>query len=106
MRRHIGYVGQEPVLFAVSIQANILMGDRNPTDQDLKRVVAQTQLKPWVDALPQKLETFVGNRGSQFSGGQKQRIAIARALLKKPCVLFLDEATSALDKSEKTMLMS
>lgn len=105
LRRHIGYVGQEPVLFAASIKVNIMQGWPEAGQADLERVTEAAQLS-FVSGLPDKMETFVGSGGSQFSGGQKQRIAIARALLKKPSVLFLDEATSALDNNSEKMIQS
>lgn len=101
LRRNIGYVGQEPVLFATTIRENILQGCHTASHETLMQACADAQLT-FVDHLPEKLDTYVGSGGSQFSGGQKQRIAIARALIKQAGVLFLDEATSALDnKSEK-----
>jgi len=104
LRRRIGYVGQEPVLFATSVKENILQGSIGATQDDIDRVVEDAELS-FVQALPEGLNTYVGSAGSQFSGGQKQRIAIAQALLKKTSVLFFDEATSALDnKSEKMIL--
>jgi len=105
LRNLIGYVGQEPVLFATSVEKNIRMGCPDATDDDVRRVVKQAQMT-FIDGLPDKLATYVGSGGSQFSGGQKQRIAIARALLKKPSVLFLDEATSALDNKSERMIQA
>eukprot|EP00931_Biecheleriopsis_adriatica_P061606 TRINITY_DN3704_c0_g1_i2.p1 TRINITY_DN3704_c0_g1~~TRINITY_DN3704_c0_g1_i2.p1 ORF type:complete len:1295 (-),score=340.44 TRINITY_DN3704_c0_g1_i2:505-4389(-) len=102
-RRQIGYVGQEPVLFATTVRDNILMGCKGSTDSDFKKAAEYAQLA-FVNDLTQKFDTFVGSGGNQFSGGQKQRIAIARALLKKPSVLFLDEATSALDSNSEGMI--
>mmetsp|Transcript_104268 Transcript_104268/g.185314 ORF Transcript_104268/g.185314 Transcript_104268/m.185314 type:complete len:1286 (-) Transcript_104268:252-4109(-) len=104
-RKQIGYVGQEPVLFATSARANIMMGCPGATEADFQRATADAQLD-FIEALPGKFETYVGSGGSQFSGGQKQRIAIARALLKKPSVLFLDEATSALDSASERMIQA
>mmetsp|Transcript_3666 Transcript_3666/g.8531 ORF Transcript_3666/g.8531 Transcript_3666/m.8531 type:complete len:1275 (-) Transcript_3666:341-4165(-) len=101
VRNLIGYVGQEPVLFATTIRQNILYGWPSATEDDIKKVVDLAEMA-FAKALPKGLDTFVGSGGSQFSGGQKQRVAIARAMLRKPQVLFLDEATSALDNvSEK-----
>jgi ABC-type multidrug transport system fused ATPase/permease subunit len=106
LRKCIGYVGQEPVLFATSIQDNILqgVGKDDPQAQDkLKKVLADAQCN-FINELPDKLDTYVGSGGLQMSGGQKQRIAIARALIKGASVLFCDEATSALDNSSEKMI--
>jgi len=105
-RKQIGYVGQEPVMFATSIRENILQGRPGATSQDLLQVADEAQLTEFINKLPEKFDTYVGSGGSQFSGGQKQRIAIARALIKKPSVLFLDEATSALDSRSEKMIQS
>ncbi|CAJ1383037.1 unnamed protein product, partial [Effrenium voratum] len=102
-RKQIGYVGQEPVLFATSVRANIMQGCVDASDDDFQKAARNAQLD-FVKSLPQDFDTYVGSGGSQFSGGQKQRIAIARALLKKPSVLFLDEATSALDSNSEKMI--
>lgn len=99
-RAQVGYVGQEPVLFAASVKANLIQSKSDATDEEIKKVAKMVQLD-FVNKLPQGFDTYVGSGGSQFSGGQKQRIAIARALLKNPSVLFLDEATSALDSNSE-----
>jgi len=103
LRRCIGYVGQEPVLFASSIRHNIMQGFPDATKEDFQKACADAQLS-FVENLPEKYNTFVGAGGGQLSGGQKQRIAIARALLKKASFLFLDEATSALDNTSEKMI--
>jgi len=105
LRRCIGYVGQEPVLFATSIRENIMQGAMSASNEDFSQACADANLG-FVEGLPKKYDTFVGSGGSQFSGGQKQRIAIARALLKKANFLFLDEATSALDNTSEKMIQS
>ncbi|RUP50036.1 P-loop containing nucleoside triphosphate hydrolase protein [Jimgerdemannia flammicorona] len=99
MRKHLALVGQEPVLFDLTIKENILYGtDREDvTEEELKEVAKSANIYNF-DAF----DTRVGDKGSQLSGGQKQRIAIARALIRRPKILLLDEATSALDsESEK-----
>mmetsp|Transcript_59499 Transcript_59499/g.139248 ORF Transcript_59499/g.139248 Transcript_59499/m.139248 type:complete len:1290 (-) Transcript_59499:79-3948(-) len=103
LRRCIGYVGQEPVLFASSIRHNIMQGNPDASKEDFTKACQDAQLT-FVDSLPEKYNTFVGAGGGQLSGGQKQRIAIARALLKKASFLFLDEATSALDNTSEKMI--
>jgi ABC-type multidrug transport system fused ATPase/permease subunit len=102
-RQQIGYVGQEPVVFATSVKENIMQGCSGASEADFREACRMAQLD-FVNNLPNKFNTYMGTGGSQFSGGQKQRVAIARALLKKPSVLFLDEATSALDTQSEKMI--
>ena len=97
LRSQIGYVGQEPVLFATSIRENLLLGKADASDEDIEEALRKSEAFDFVDELSKKMSTFVGSGGGQLSGGQKQRIAIARVLLKRPKLLLLDEATSALD---------
>jgi len=101
MRENIGYVGQEPVLFATSIRENLLMAKENATDDQIWDALKKANASEFVQGLPDKLDTFVGNSGTALSGGQKQRLAIARAILKNPKILLLDEATSALDRKNE-----
>ena len=98
LRSKIGYVGQEPVLFATSIRENLLLGNEEATSEDIDQALQKAEAYNFVYEQEDKLETYVGSDGGQLSGGQKQRIAIARALLKNPSILLLDEATSALDR--------
>lgn len=98
LRRQMGYVGQEPVLFATTIRENLLFGKEDATEEEIIQALSAAEALAFVNQLENKLETYVGIGGGQLSGGQKQRIAIARALLKKPKILLLDEATSALDR--------
>ncbi|KAI7832477.1 putative ABC transporter protein [Gamsiella multidivaricata] len=104
IRQHMALVGQEPVLFDMSIKDNILYGlpDSEGTMEQVEAAAKQANIHNFVLSLPNGYDTNVGDKGSQLSGGQKQRIAIARALIRNPKVLLLDEATSALDsESEK-----
>jgi ATP-binding cassette subfamily B (MDR/TAP) protein 1 len=103
LRSAVGYVGQEPVLFATSIRENIMQGAPGAGNDVLQKAVSDAQLG-FLDDLPDKMDTYVGSGGLQLSGGQKQRIAIARALVKQAKVLFLDEATSALDNVSEKMI--
>lgn len=104
LRQQIGLVNQEPALFATSIKENILYGKDDATLEELKRAVKLSDAQSFINNLPDRLETQVGERGIQLSGGQKQRIAISRAIVKNPSILLLDEATSALDaESEKSV---
>ncbi|KAF9168381.1 Multidrug resistance protein 1 [Actinomortierella ambigua] len=105
IRKHMALVGQEPVLFDISIGDNIRYGIPDGQSVDQEQVVAAARasnIHDFVMSLPNGYDTRVGDKGSQLSGGQKQRIAIARALIRNPRILLLDEATSALDsESEK-----
>ncbi|XP_007447531.1 PREDICTED: multidrug resistance protein 3 [Lipotes vexillifer] len=104
LRAQLGIVSQEPILFDCSIADNIAYGDnsRSVKMPEIVSAAKAANIHPFIETLPKKYETRVGDKGTQLSGGQKQRIAIARALIRHPQILLLDEATSALDtESEK-----
>ncbi|XP_038962980.1 ATP-dependent translocase ABCB1 isoform X1 [Rattus norvegicus] len=106
LRAHLGIVSQEPILFDCSITENIAYGDnsRVVSHEEIVRAAREANIHQFIDSLPEKYNTRVGDKGTQLSGGQKQRIAIARALVRQPHILLLDEATSALDtESEKVV---
>lgn len=106
LRAHLGIVSQEPILFDCSIAENIAYGDnsRVVSQEEIERAAKEANIHQFIESLPDKYSTRVGDKGTQLSGGQKQRIAIARALVRRPHILLLDEATSALDtESEKVV---
>jgi ATP-binding cassette, subfamily B (MDR/TAP), member 1 len=104
LRQQMSIVGQEPVLFNMSIADNIRYGNPDATQAEIEAAALAANIHDVVMGLPKKYATSVGARGSKLSGGQKQRVAIARALVRNPKVLLLDEATSALDsESEKVV---
>ncbi|XP_012306296.2 phosphatidylcholine translocator ABCB4 isoform X6 [Aotus nancymaae] len=106
LRAQLGIVSQEPILFDCSIAENIAYGDnsRVVSQDEIVSAAKAANIHHFIETLPHKYKTRVGDKGTQLSGGQKQRIAIARALIRQPQILLLDEATSALDtESEKVV---
>ena len=107
LHENIAVVPQDTVLFNESILFNIQYADNNSSKEDVIKAATLANIHHFIDSLPQKYNTVVGERGLKLSGGEKQRIAIARAVLKKPKIILFDEATSSLDsKSESKILRS
>ena len=104
LRRQVGVVSQEPVLFATTIEENIRYGRPEATDAMVEAAARAANAHDFIADFPDGYRTRVGERGARLSGGQKQRVAIARALLKDPRVLILDEATSALDAESEALV--
>nr|XP_005998568.2 PREDICTED: multidrug resistance protein 1 [Latimeria chalumnae] len=106
LRAQMGLVSQEPVLFDCSIAENIAYGDNTRVVSRIEIVAAAeaANIHSFVESLPDKYNTRVGDKGAQLSGGQKQRVAIARALIRNPKILLLDEATSALDTESERIV--
>ena len=105
LRRSIGIVPQDTVLFNDTIRRNIRYGRPEASDAEVDEAIRLAQLEPLIARLPEGADTLVGERGLKLSGGEKQRVAIARTILKRPSMLIFDEATSALDsKTERGIL--
>lgn len=106
LRRQIGLVAQDVFLFAGTIRQNVAYGRLDASETDIRDAVRRARLEGFVEALPDGLDTIIGERGVKLSGGQKQRLAIARAFLKDPPILILDEATSALDSETERAIQA
>jgi ABC-type multidrug transport system fused ATPase/permease subunit len=104
LRRQIGTVAQEPILFSTTIAENIRYGRPGASREEIESAARAANAHGFVSGFPQGYDTLVGERGVQLSGGQKQRVAIARAVLKDPRILVLDEATSALDAESEHLV--
>jgi len=104
LRKQVGVVAQEPILFSTSIAENIRYGREDASEEALKAAAKAANAHNFIEEFPEKYDTMVGERGVQLSGGQKQRVAIARAVLKDPSILILDEATSALDAESEHLV--
>lgn len=104
LRSHISEVFQDNFLFSGTIRDNILMGKKDATDEEVRRVICAAHLDDFVDTLEKGVDTVIGERGTTLSGGQRQRVAIARAMIKDAPILILDEATSALDNKSEAIV--
>lgn len=105
LRKQIGYVPQESMLFTGTIQENIRWGNPDATFDEVVQAAKDAQIHDTIMLMPNTYDTRIGQKGVNLSGGQKQRLSIARALVRKPSILLLDDSTSALDlKTEKKLL--
>jgi len=104
LRNTVGYVSQDPFLFNTSIRENLLVAAPGASDEQLWEALRFSVSDEFVTALPEGLDTVLGDRGVRLSGGQRQRIVLARAILRKPSLLILDEATSALDAENEAKI--
>jgi ATP-binding cassette subfamily C protein len=105
-RQSIGYVPQDNFLFNDTVRANLSWANPRASEADFQRVLSAAAAAEFVAALPQGLDTPIGERGIRLSGGERQRLGLARALLREPTFLLLDEATSALDSQTERAVQS
>ena len=106
VRRAIGIVPQDTVLFNDTVAYNIGYGRPDATQDDIVAAAKAAKIHDFIVSTPQGYQTMVGERGLKLSGGEKQRVAIARALLKNPPIMVLDEATSALDSATERAIQA
>lgn len=103
-RKHLAVVPQNSILFSGSLRDNITYGLKNVSNEKLEEVIDESNLREFVDSLPNGLDTVIKEHGGNLSGGQRQRISIARAFIRDPRILILDEATSALDTASEKLI--
>ncbi len=104
LRRSMAIVPQEASLFGGTVRENIAYGREGATDEEIERAARAANAHDFIAALPEGYNSTIGDRGVRLSGGQRQRLAIARAVLKDPCILILDEATSSLDNESEALV--
>ncbi len=104
LRKNISYVGQEVILFDTTVKENIAYGNNNATMDDIILAAKNANAHEFIEKLPKKYDTMIGEQGVLLSGGQRQRLSIARAMIKESPILLLDEATSALDTESERLV--
>ena len=104
LRENISLVSQETTLFDDTILNNIKYSNENASNEEIYKVAKLSNCAEFINKLPNKYETIIGENGIRLSGGEKQRIAIARAMMKKSSIILLDEATSSLDSETETKI--
>jgi ATP-binding cassette subfamily B protein len=106
LRRAVGVVPQEPILFHRTLAENIAYGRPNATMPEIRKAAKLAHASEFIEKMPKKYETLVGERGIKLSGGERQRVAIARAMLADSPILILDEATSSLDSESESLIQN
>ncbi len=104
LRKEISLVSQDVILFDDTIKSNILYGNSSASDEEIVAACKFAAAQDFIEKLPKKYETIIGENGIKLSGGQKQRLSIARAILKNSSIILLDEATSSLDSDSETVI--
>jgi ATP-binding cassette subfamily B protein len=104
LRENIGMVQQDVFLFTGTIKENILYGKPDAKDTEVVKAAKNANIHDFILSLPERYDSYIGEKGIKLSGGQKQRISLARAFLKNPAILILDEATSALDSEAEIII--
>jgi ATP-binding cassette subfamily B protein len=104
LRSQVGLVSQDVFLFHGTVKENIAYGNPGATEEAIKKAAQMAEAMSFIEALPEGLNTIIGERGQKLSGGQRQRLSIARAILKDPKILILDEATSAVDNETEAAI--
>ena len=106
LRKNLSLVSQDVILFDDTIKNNIAYARENASEEDIKNACKFAAAEEFINKLPQKYETLIGENGIRLSGGQKQRISIARAILKESPIILLDEATSSLDAESEEIVQN
>ena len=106
LRKSLSLVSQDVILFDDTIKNNISYAKKNASDEEIQRACEFAAAAEFIEKLPEKYDTFIGENGVRLSGGQKQRVSIARAILKESPIILLDEATSSLDADSEEIVQN